>query len=245
MFFSFLFVGLLGWQEMLERKTMNKWVLFLSLFVWLIVLWYPYNRPDVTINQSIQLQASVFLVGHTFLLWFWAEGMLKKLIYPLMILWVSAEAIIISSPTLNDRQPIKKADIPGKKYHFDDTMEAVKRVKASDTDPFYRMDKVYGSIKTGYNDGMVQGFFGSKMYQSHNHKYYVEFLDKTGVIDATKEANTRWLVGLSATNILHGLFSIKYLMSNEASAAKVDGAIYTPIDTVGSEIGRASCRERV
>jgi len=83
---------------------------------------------------------------------------------------------------------------------------------------------------------MVQGFFGSKSYQSHNHKYYVEFLDKAGVIDGTKEANTRWLVGVSTTNILHGLFSIKYLLSNEDTRDKVDSAIYTPIDTTGATV---------
>jgi uncharacterized membrane protein YfhO len=127
-----------------------------------------------------------------------------------------------------------KSDIRDHKFHFDDSMLAIGKIKAADHDLFFRIDKVYGSIKTGYNDGMVQDFYGTKSYQSHNHKGYVEFLDQAGVIDGSVEANTRWLVGVSATNILHGLFSIKYLLANESTNNKVDKAIYTPWDTAGS-----------
>jgi uncharacterized membrane protein YfhO len=141
--------------------------------------------------------------------------------------------LLLAWPTINHRLPILKSDIPNKQYHFDDTGEAVQKIKNADKDIFYRMDKVYGSIKTGYNDGQVQGFFGSKTYQSHNHKNYVEFLDKTGVIDATKEANTRWLVGVATTNILHGLFSIKYLLSDPDTKSRVDKAIYEKMETTG------------
>jgi uncharacterized membrane protein YfhO len=234
--FSFLFVGLLGFQEILNGKPLNKWVLFLSSLFWLCLLWYPYNLPDVLISTDMQVKVSVFILAYTALLWMFAEGMLKKAIYPALVSVVGIEAVLFAWPAINNRSSLLKTDIRDKKFHFDDSAEAVRHIKELDTSPFYRIDKVYGSVKTGYNDGMVQGFFGSKAYQSHNHKNYVEFLDKTGVIDATKEQNTRWLVGLSATGTLHGLFSIKYLMSNEATQEKVDQAIYDPIDTIGKTI---------
>ena len=234
--FSFLFVALLGFQEILSGKPLNKLVLFLSSAFWLILLWYPYNQKDVVIDMDVQLKASAFILAYTALLWFLAEGMMKKFLFPALMLVAGAEGLLFAWPAINDRVAMAKSDIRDKKYHFDDSMEAVSSIKALDKEPFYRIDKVYGSVKTGYNDGMVQGFFGSKSYQSHNHKYYVEFLDKAGVIDGSKEANTRWLVGLSATNILHGMFSIKYLLSTAATAEKVDGAIYEPIDTIGSTI---------
>jgi uncharacterized membrane protein YfhO len=234
--FSFLFVALLGFQELLSGKRMNMWVLFASSILWLILLWYPYNTPDVSISASMQVQVSIFILVYTGLLWFFAEGMMKKLIYPALVSVVGLEAILFAWPAVNHRDSLLKTDIRDKKFHFDDSGPAVKRIKELDKDPFYRIDKVYGSIKTGYNDGMVQGFFGTKAYQSHNHKEYVEFLDKAGVIDGSKEANTRWLVGVSQANILHGLFSIKYLLSNAASQDKVDPAIYSPVDSVGSTV---------
>jgi uncharacterized membrane protein YfhO len=61
----------------------------------------------------------------------------------------------------------------------------------------------------------------------------VEFLDKTGVINAELEANTRWLVGVATTNILHGLFSIKYLLSDPNTESRVDKAIYNQLETTG------------
>lgn len=234
--FSFLFVGLLGFQEIISGKALNKWVLFSSALILLCVLWYPYNLKDVAISTDMQLKVSVFLIGYTAILWIYSEGMVKKVLFPALISLVSIEALLFAWPTVNDRTSIAKSAIAGKQYHFDDSMEAVRKIKESDKDLFYRIDKVYGSVKKGYNDGMVQGFFGSKSYQSHNHKYYVEFLHKAGVIDGTKEANTRWLVGVSASNILHGLFSIKYLMSDEETREKVDAAIYTPVDTTGKTI---------
>lgn len=234
--FSWLYVGLLGLQEIISGKALNKWVLFSSSLVLLCLLWFPYNVKDVVIDTDVQVKVSVFLLSYTAILWMYAEGMLRKLVYPSLVGLMSIEALLFAWPTINDREPIQKADITAKKFHFDDSMEAAQYIKELDKDLFYRVDKVYGSIKTGYNDAMVQGFFGTKAYQSHNHKSYVEFLGKAGVIDGTKEANTRWLVGVSGSNILHGLFSIKYLMSNEASRQKVDPAIYTPIDTIGSTV---------
>ncbi|MBK9103276.1 MAG: YfhO family protein [Saprospiraceae bacterium] len=226
----------MGFHYLLDGKPLNKLVLFGTSALLLCVLWYPYHVTDVVISADMQIKVSLFLIGYTALLWMNAEGMLSRLVFPALVSLVSIEALLFAWPAINDREPIEKTDISNKQYHFDDSMEAARQIKASDKELFYRVDKVYGSIKTGYNDGMVQGFFGTKTYQSHNHKAYVEFLDKAGIIDGTKEQNTRWLVGLSATNMLHGLFSIKYLMSNEASQEKVDPAIYTPIDTIGKTV---------
>ncbi len=231
--FSFLFTGMLGFQEILKGKPLNKLVLFLSSLLWLILLWYPYDVKGVAIDPSIQIEVSLFILGYTALLWFYAEGILHKMVLPGLICMIGLEAILLAWPSVNHRTPMLKADITNKKFHFDDTSEAVRKIKETDKDLFYRIDKVYGSIKTGYNDGQIQGFFGSKSYQSHNHKNYVRFLDKTGVIDATKEANTRWLVGVATTNILHGLFSIKYLLSDPDTESRVDKAIYKPLETTG------------
>ena len=234
--FSLLFVALLGFQEVVSGKGVNRWVLFGSALLLLCLLWYPYNIPDITIDTGVQLKASLFLIGYTALLWMYTEGMLSKWMYPALMSVACVEALLFAWPAIHDRDALLKSDIHDKKYHFDDSMEAVVKIKAMDKDPFYRIDKVYGSIKTGYNDGMVQGFFGTKSYQSHNHKNYVEFLDKLSVIDGTKEQNTRWLIGVSRTNLLHGLFSIKYLMSTAETQENVDPAIYTPIDTTGKTI---------
>ena len=232
--FSFLFVALKGMQEIVNGKRVNQWVLFLSSAMLLILLWYPYQVEGVEVRSAIQLKASGFIIAYTALLWMLAAGIGSKVMYPTLIVLASAEALWFAWPAIHDRDALLKSDIHDKKFHFDDSMEAVQKIHERDHDLFYRTDKVFGSIKTGYNDGMVQGFFGTKTYQSHNHKQYVEFLDKVGVIDGSKEQNTRWLIGVSRTNLLHGLFSIKYLLSNAETQEFVDPAIYTPVDTTGT-----------
>ena len=61
--FSFLWVALLGLQEIISGKSINKWALLGALVFWLVLLWYPYNEPKVEIVQNIQVQASFFLIG--------------------------------------------------------------------------------------------------------------------------------------------------------------------------------------
>lgn len=234
--FSLLFVALLGFQELVSGKKLNTWVWFGSSLFLLILLWYPYQVEGVSIQTDVQLKASLFLILYTAMIWLLCEGMMSKGIYPALIGVACAEALVFAWPAIHHRDALLKSDIHDKKYHFDDSMEAVARIKDRDKDPFYRIDKVYGSIKTGYNDAMVQGFFGTKSYQSHNHKQYVEFLDKLGVIDGSKEQNTRWLIGVSKSNLLHGLFSVKYLLSTPESQEFVDPAIYSPMDTTGLTI---------
>ena len=234
--FSFLLTGLMGFQHILSGKALNKPVLFGSVFFLLCLLWFPYHVPQVKVSLAMQVKVSLFLVAYGTLIWMLAAGKAGRLIFPLLVSMVGIEALLFAWPAINERETIFKKDVRDKKYHFDDTMEAVRQIKAIDKEPFYRMDKVYGSVKSGFNDAMVQGFFGTKSYQSHNHKAYVEFLDKAGIINGAIEKNTRWLIGLSTTNILHGLFSIKYLMSDKASQSKVDPLIYTAIDTVGSTV---------
>lgn len=231
--FSLLFVGLLGFQEMMKGKNPNVMMLGMSLLILLVFIWFPYHEPKVSISQPVQLKASFFLVLYAFLIWMIPNTRFRKFILPVLLCAVVLEAGIFSWPAFSARESIHKADISNKKYQFDYSMEAVEYIKKNEQDLFYRVDKIYGSIKSGYNDGMVQDFFGSKMYQSHNHKNYVRFLDEMGIIDGSQEKNTRWLLGLSNNQYLHPLFSIKYLLSKEDSQVAVNPTLYSSFSKTG------------
>ncbi|MEP6646332.1 MAG: YfhO family protein [Saprospiraceae bacterium] len=231
--FTVLFIGLLGFQEIVNGKRPNITVLVISLLILLVFIWFPYNEPKITISQSVQIQASVFLCTYTALIWMLSMEGFKRIVLPLLLLVVVIEAGLFSWPALNARDSIHKADIGNKKYQFDYSNEAIDYIKKNDQDLFYRVDKIYGSVKSGYNDGMIQNFFGSKMYQSHNHKNYVRFLDEMGIIDGRQEKNTRWLLGLSSNQYLHSLFSIKYLLSKDNSETIANPAMYSEISKTG------------
>ena len=232
--FSFLFVGMLGLQDIVTRRKVNLPVLVISFLAILSLMWIPYDEPEIKVSQAVNTRASLFLVAYLFILGAMWAGAGKKIMLVLLALVIMAEAAVFSWPALNERGSITKADIRNKKYHFDDSIEAAQFIRDTDKELFYRTDKMYGSVKSGFNDGMVQGYFGSKMYQSHNHKNYVRFMTEMELIDGTLEANTRWLLGVAFVQLLHPLFSIKYVMSNEASHDKVDKVIYKEIHQVGN-----------
>jgi len=231
--FSFLFVGLLGFQEIMNGKKPNLVVLGITLVMLLGLIWFPYHEPKVTISQAVQLKASLFLIAYAVLIGWIQNEKFKRIILPSILLVVAVEALVFSWSSFNERGSIHKADIGNKKFQFDHSIEAVDYIKKNDPGLFYRIDKIYGSVKSGYNDGMVQDFFGSKMYQSHNHKNYVRFLDEMGIIDGSQEKNTRWLLGLSNNQYLHPLFSIKYLLSKPNAQVNVNPALYDEVTKTG------------
>lgn len=224
--FSFLFVGLMGLQEIVRGRKLNLPVLVGSFLLLITLLWIPWTEPQIGIAQSVLITVSIFLATYVLILSLIWSGIARKYALSFLPLIIAVEAAILSWPAFNEREPIAKADIKNKKYHFDLSRDAVDYIKYIDSTQFYRIDKVYGSVKSGYNDGMVQGFFGTKMYQSFNPKNYVRFLSIMEMIDGKKEANTRWLLGLAFNQLLHPLFSIKYVLSDEKTIDMVDNVIY-------------------
>ncbi|MEO6132064.1 MAG: YfhO family protein, partial [Saprospiraceae bacterium] len=231
--FSLLFVGLAGFQEIMGGRKPNRIALGISLLVLLGLIWFPYHESKVSISPSVQFEATLFLCVYAVLLWMMAVPKFKRIVLPVILSTVIIEAGIFSWPALNDRGSIHKSDIGNKKYQFDSSLEAIDYIHKNDSDLFYRVDKIYGSVKSGYNDGMIQDFFGSKMYQSHNHKNYVRFLDEMGIIDGRQEKNTRWLLGLSNNQYLHSLFSIKYLLAKSNSETMAIPSLYSEITQTG------------
>jgi len=96
--FSFLFVGLLGFQEIMSGKALSKWVLFSSALLLLCLLWFPYNVQDVNISTDMQVRVSAFLLGYTALLWMYSEGMLKKVLFPALCHWSALKHCCLHGP---------------------------------------------------------------------------------------------------------------------------------------------------
>ncbi|HYD90222.1 MAG TPA: YfhO family protein, partial [Flavobacterium sp.] len=231
--FSFLFVALLGLQEILNQKKVHLPGLIISFLLFITLLWIPYEEPEIRISQAAVLKASLFLTIYLALMFVVWSGGLKKYILPFLVAVVCIEAAVLSWPAFNERTAITKNDIRDKKYHFDYSGDAVAYIRETDKDMFFRIDKAFGSFKSGFNDGMVQRYFGTKVYQSHNHKNYIRFLVDMGMINGEQEANTRWVLGVAFNAVLHPLFSIKYILANESTLDKVDKSVYSAIHKTG------------
>ncbi|MGK2860682.1 MAG: YfhO family protein, partial [Chitinophagaceae bacterium] len=195
--FSVLLVSLLGFDKIIKGKNVNLLALSGTMLICFIALWFPYGSLPNGINPDIQMLVSVFLLLEGIVLAGFNFNGTRKFALPILMVLVLTEAGIFAYISNNNRLAVPAADLQKPLRHFDETIQALQYIEKQEDAKFYRTDKVYGSVKTGYNDALVQGFFGTKMYQSHNNKFYVQFLEDMGVIPKGNEASSRWLVGVS------------------------------------------------
>jgi len=231
--FSVLLVGLMALDKISKGKEINLLILAGSLLACLTALWYPYSSVQEGIQSGIQVLVSIFLLIEGIVLAGFNFKSTRQYVLPVLISIVVLEAGIFSYISNTERLAIPTSDLNKPLRHFDETNEAVAFIKSQEKDPFYRTDKVYGSVKTGYNDASIQGFFGTKIYQSHVSKHYVTFLEEMGVIPISQEASSRWVVGVAKRNQLHPLMSIKYLLAKEGASDDVSRDIYSKIEKTG------------
>jgi uncharacterized membrane protein YfhO len=223
---SLIFLGVLAFNHLLKGRKPNLIVLGSSLAVFLVLLFIPNSAVALNVNPDIQLIAGGFLILYAILLGVARFMKNPKWIFIGLVSLLSVELCIFSYQSNNNRMSIPIEEWNKRERHNDYSNEAIAYIKSNEQPPFYRVEKCFGSVKSGYNDGMVQGFFGTKSYESHNNRYYVRFLDETEAIDGTQEFNTRWLIGTAYTPLLQPLLSVKYLLSNSNSYQHVDYDIY-------------------
>lgn len=232
--FSLALVSLLALNKMVKGQKINLILLSLTLIGLLIALWYPYGFAQTGIRRDIQGMASGFLIIEAILLASIHSQGFRKWALGALIGVVALEAGVISHYSYRDRLPVPAADLQKPVRHFDDTRLALDYIRQQPNESFYRIEKTYGSVKSGFNDAQVQGFFSSKTYQSHNNKYYIRFLEEMGIIPKGNQASSRWLVGFTQRPTLHPFASVKYVLSNEAEKDKVNLSIYELETKTGS-----------
>ena len=125
------------------------------------------------------------------------------------------EAAVFSSITVGARPVISAGELRDRIGYNDFTLEAVAYLKSIDPS-FYRIVKNYRSglsEHSSFNDAKAQGYYGVSSYGQFNQKSTVEFFGEMGVIDPSRERETRWLTGLEARPRLESLLAVKYLLA--------------------------------
>ncbi len=231
--FSVLLVAMMALDRIVREKAVHLPVLGVTLALCLGALWYPYASLPEGIVPGIRSLVTVFLVLQAVLLAGFNFQAVRNLVFPVLLGVVCIETAVFSSVSNNRRTAVPAEDLAKPVRHFDETWQALEYVKRQENPMFYRTDKIYGSVKTGYNDALVQDFFGTKMYQSHNSKYYVGFLEDMGVIPRGNEASSRWLVGVSKRSFLHPLMSIQYVLSKKETRGDLNKDMYQLAEKTG------------
>lgn len=181
--------------------------------------------------------ALFFLLASSVLIGITAMGKLNYKTFRVgFLVLICVELLSTSYSVLNNRTAVTAAEYKKKMDYNDYTVDAINSVKAQDKD-FFRVTKNYasgGAIHGSLNDSKMQGYYGTSCYHSFNQKYYIEFLQAVGAINATNESQTRWAVGIRNRPLLETFTSVKYkVMKFKQGAPQNAGFGFTKLNSFG------------
>lgn len=177
------------------------------------------NTADnvLVVNESKRTTIGFLIVINALLIGAWALNGLRPLARLVFIVVLVIDLISVARPTLNDRSVATEGEFTTDKVGYNDyTVDAVNYIKSIDPS-FHRIEK-YGyhsgiAIHSSINDAKVQGYMGSKSYNSFNQLNYIRFLGGLDVINQTDENQTRWASGVGTRQLLNMLISNKYILT--------------------------------
>ena len=184
--------------------AINRGLLFCTLSVLMLALFYPYDSLSTAVDPALRTLIALYLIVYTVLLDVFAKGRGRTLVGFAFLVLLSTELMVLSYLTTHRRLTLSPNDLTQKVGYNDYTVDAVKYLNSIDKG-FYRVNKTYQSgtaIHTSYNDAKIQGYYGTRSYDSFNSKYYIQFLGDLDVINAQDEHQTRWSVGLISRPLL-------------------------------------------
>ncbi len=192
----------------LETKKLNLKVhLFVSVFLFLLLIFPLFTKYGVLINREVLKNTIFFLLLYSSLIPFFKRKTIKFLLLSLFVF----EIFILSGPTVNQREAIKKKDFENA-YYNDGTKEIVKYIKSHDKS-FFRIVKDYDSNATRYtgaNDAKVQDYFGVSSYYTFHPKTYIDFLKEFGGLREHDFFHFKVLKNIAPYIVLQSFVGVKY-----------------------------------
>jgi uncharacterized membrane protein YfhO len=201
-----------------RQNRVNLPVLLGTLIVLLLGLYFPYSflkeHSSIAVDESLRIILAGLLVGYACLIALLRFPAIKPIVEAFLLVLTGAELAYSACLTIDTRPVITRQILQQREFYDDYTLDAVNYLHCVDKN-FFRIYKDYSSgnaMHFSINDAKVQDFYGLASYYSFNQKYYVDFLNELGLIDASNETQTRWL-GASIVNdrMLHSFVSLKYV----------------------------------
>jgi Bacterial membrane protein YfhO len=183
-----------------EGSRINLWLLAATTIVVVGALYLPIPEMQSLINPALKQQATLFLLGYAALL---AVGQLikrMKLASYIIVGLVAFELTLFDYVSVSSsRSAVSKEEVKARVGYNDETVDAIRDIKAGDSSSFYRVTKIRPSslgVLPSLNDAMVFGYYGTPYYSSFNNLNYIEFLIATEAIAPISEVETRYSIGL-------------------------------------------------
>jgi Bacterial membrane protein YfhO len=207
-------LGMIGFSRFINGR-LNLWVLAATTIVLLGTLYLPLGELHTGMDSSLKRYATIFLGLYTLLLAIGHITRWPQVLALVIVALASAELIVFDHITVSKRNTVSKDELGTRVGYNDDTVEALKDIKAADNSSFYRVTKIRPSgpgVYPSLNDAMVFGYYGTSSYSSFNNINYINFLTAVDAIRPNSESDTRWSIGLLDNSILSLFAGEKYAL---------------------------------
>lgn len=215
--FGIIALSMTAFSRYLERRSFGLWTLGVSLLVLLGVLYLPINEIQALINHELRQAAAIFLILYAALL-ITGQIVKRQSITGWIILLLAAIEVIHFDRVTVNRPTVTKQELNERIGFNDETIDAIREIKASDN-AFFRITKTWGSGPAtipSYNDAMVFGYYGTLSYSSFNSLNYIKFLLAVDAISSADIAvDAQWSLGLFGHPLLSTFACEKYLIAKD------------------------------
>jgi uncharacterized membrane protein YfhO len=215
--FGIIALSMTAFSRYMERRSFGLWTLGVSLPVLLGVLYLPINEIQALINHELRQAVAIFLILYAALL---ITGQIVKrqsITGWIILLLAAIEVIHFDRMTVN-RPTVTKQELNERVGLNDETVDAIREIKASDN-AFFRITKTWGSgpaTRPSYNDAMVFGYYSTLSYSSFNSLNYIKFLVAVDAIPSTDIAeDAQWSLGLFGHPLLAPFACEKYVIAKD------------------------------
>jgi len=213
--FGIITLSMTAFSRYIERRSFGLWTLGASLLVLLGVLYLPINEIQALINHELRQAAAIFLILYAALLIIGQIAKRQSITGWVILLLAAIEVIHFDRITVN-RPTVTKQELNERVGFNDETVDAIREIKASDN-AFFRITKTWGSgpaTRPSYNDAMVFGYYGTSSYSSFNNLNYIKFLLAVDAISSADiAADAQWSPGLVGHPLLSTFACEKYVLT--------------------------------
>jgi uncharacterized membrane protein YfhO len=200
-----------------QRKPLNLWILGASLLLLLSVPYLPSHAIQMLISKQLKQTVAIFLILYAALLIIGQIAKRQSITASIILFLAAIELVHFDRITVN-RPTVTKHELNERVGFNDETLDAVRDLKASDSS-FFRITKTWSSgpaTRVSYNDAMIFNYYGTTSYSSFNSLDYVKFLlavDAISSVDIPTDA--QWSLGLVGHPLLSIFACEKYILTND------------------------------
>ena len=215
--FVLLVLSTTAFSRYAVSRTLNLWVLAVTLLGLLMLLHLPIPQIQQIVNNRLKWPVTVFLVVYALLLVIGQRAKRENIATWAIVALSAIELVWFDRITVNG-PTLLKSELSQRIGYNDLTVDVIKDIKSSDAG-FFRITKTWGSSLSNhpsFNDAMVFGYYSTPSYSSFNNINYINFLVTVGAIGPENVAtDSQWSLGLMWQSVLLAFACEKYAITFE------------------------------